>query len=294
MPKLWIILGIILIVAVAAVFALPYLIDVNRYHDRIEAELQRRTGRTVSLGPMRLSIVPFAIRAQSATIGEDASFGQGKVFAHADEVYVRADLLPLLSGNVQLRSLEMVRPQIELVRNAGGVWNFASLGQNPATAQLPQGTTPEEQARAQQQRGQQKSQEFALDRLRITDGQVAVTDYQKRQPRSIYDHIDLAVENYRPGEPFLVDLAAHLPGTGKQTARLNATVGPIDEKNSMATPVDGTLNLEEVSVAAVQRFLNTAALANTDGVASGKASVKSRDGKLESQGSLQLEQAKIR
>ncbi|HTK94541.1 MAG TPA: AsmA-like C-terminal region-containing protein, partial [Terriglobales bacterium] len=46
--------------------------------------------------------------------------------------------------------------------------------------------------------------------------------------------------------------------------------------------------------AAVQRFLNTAALANTDGVASGKASVKSRDGKLESQGSLQLEQAKIR
>lgn len=299
MRKLGIILGIVVVLLVIGVVALPYVIDVNRYHDRIQAEVQKRVGRQVSLGPMRLSIVPFAIRAQGVSIAEDASFGEGKVFAKAEGLYVRAGLFPLLRGDVQLRALELERPQIELVRNAGGLWNFASLGHNVETAKQPVGMTPEEQARAQQQKAQQqevqqKPQEFALDQLRIRDGQVAITDFQKNQPRAVYDHIDLAVEGYRPGQPFLIDLAARFPGQGKQTARLNAKVGPIDQSTMMATPVEGTLKLDEVSIAGAQRFLNSQALANTDGIASGEASLKSSEGKLASKGSLRLEQAKVR
>src|SRR4051812_48252709 len=186
MRKLGIALGIVVVLLVVAVLALPYVIDVNRYHNRIQAEVSKRLGRQVSLGPMRISLVPFAIRAQGATIAEDPSFGEGKVFAHTDGLYVRADLLPLLHGDVQLRSLELERPKIELIRNAGGVWNFSSLGHNASAATQPAGSTPEEQARAQQQRSQtpqpeQKQQEFALDQLRIRDGQVGITDYQKKQ-----------------------------------------------------------------------------------------------------------------
>jgi AsmA protein len=298
MRKLLIALGIVVLLVVAAV-ALPFLIDVNRYHGQIQAEVQKRLGRNVSLGPMKLSLLPFAIRVQGATIAEDPSFGEGKVFAKADELYVRADLMPLLRGQVQLRSLELEKPQIELVKNAGGVWNFASLGHNAATAQPPAGVTKEEQTRAQQQRtdqqqAKQKPQEFALDRLRIHDGQIAITDLQARQPRALYDHIDLAIEDYKPGRPFLIDLAAHLPGQGKQEARLTAKVGPINEENKLATPLDGTVKLEEVSIAAVQRFLNSPALAGTDGVASGESSVKSSEGKLAAKGSLRIEQPRVR
>src|SRR4051812_3051680 len=300
MRKLGIALGIVVVLLVVAVLALPYVIDVNRYHDRIQAEVSKRLGRQVSLGPMRLSLLPFAIRAQGATIAEDPSFGEGKVFAHTDGLHVRAELLPLIQGNVQVRALELERPQIELVRNAGGVWNFSSLGHNAATATQPAGNTPEEQARAQQQRSsqapepEQKQQEFALDQLRITDGQVAITDFQKRQPRALYDHIDLAIENYRPGQPFLIDLAAHLPGQGKETARLNAKVGPVDQQNAAATPVDGTLKLDEVSIASVQRFLNVASLAGVEGMATGETTLKSNEGKLASKGTLRLENAKIK
>jgi len=298
MRKLWITLGIIVALLVVAAIALPYLIDVNRYHGRIRAEVQKRVGRQVTLGPMKLSLVPFAIRVQGATIAEDPSFGEGKVFAQADELYVRAEFWPLLRGDVRLRALELERPQIELVKNAGGVWNFASLGHAAAT-EPPAGTTPEEQQRAQQQKAQQqeakqKPQEFALDQLRIRDGQIAITDLEARQPRALYDHIDLAIEDYKPGRPFFLDLAAHLPGEGKQEARLNAKVGPIAEDNRLATPVDGTLKLEEVSIAAVQRFLNTPALAGTDGIASGETSVKSAGGKLAAKGTLRIAQPKVR
>jgi uncharacterized protein involved in outer membrane biogenesis len=291
--KLGIALGIVVVVVVGIAFALPYLVDVNRYHDRITAEVQKRLGRNVSLGPMRLSIIPLAFQVQGATIAEDPSFGEGKVFAKADQLYVSAKLWPLLHSDVQVSALEMERPQIELVRNAGGVWNFASLGHNPETAVPPQGQTPEEQARAAQGKNAQKPQEFALDHLRIRDGQIAVTDFQKRQPRAVYDHVDLSVDNYKPGQPFQLDAAAHFPGQGKETARLVATAGPV-QQNVLTTPVDGTLKLDEVSLAGVDRFLNTQALANTDGMASGEASVKSSGGKLESQGTLQLANAKIR
>lgn len=299
MRKLWITLAVIVALVAGAVLALPYLIDVNRYHDKIQAEVQKRVGRQVSLGTMKLSLLPFAIRVQSATIAEDPSFGEGKVFARAEQLYVRADLLPLLKGDVQLRSLELERPKIELVRNAGGVWNFASLGHNAATAQPPAGTTAEEQARAQQQRTDEqqakaKPQEFALDRLRITDGQVAITDLKARQPRAVYDHIDLAIEGYKPGQPFYVDLAAHMPGQGKQEARLTAKVGPLRDDDRLATPVDGSVKLDQVSIAGLQRFLNTPALAGTDGVTSGEASVKSAEGNLAARGSLRIEQPKVR
>ncbi|HSE48133.1 MAG TPA: AsmA family protein [Terriglobales bacterium] len=299
MRKLWIALAVIVLLVVGAAVALPYVIDVNRYHGRIQAEIEKRVGRKVTLGPMKLSLLPFAIRVQGTTIAEDPSFGEGKVFAKADELYVRAELWPLLRGDVQVRSLELEKPQIELVKNAGGVWNFASLGHNAATTEQPAGVTREEQARAQQQKqdeqqAKQKPQEFALDRLRISDGQIAITDLKAKQPRAVYDHIDLAIEDYKPGHPFLIDLAAHLPGQGKQEARLNAKVGPIRDDNRLATPIDGTLKLEEVSIAGLQRFLNTPALAGADGIVSGDTTVKNADGKLAAKGALRIEQPKVK
>ena len=51
--------------------------------------------------------MPFAIHAQGVTIAEDPSFGEGKVFAHAEELYVRADLLPL--DDAEPASVELLR-----------------------------------------------------------------------------------------------------------------------------------------------------------------------------------------
>jgi len=294
MRRAAIIVGVVVVLVVATALALPYLFDVNRYHSRIQSEIEKRLGRQTSLGPMRLSLFPFAIRVQGATIAEDPSFGEGKVFARTDELYVRADLFPLLRGDVRLRALELERPQIEVVRNAGGVWNFASLG-HALSVVPPPGSTPEEQARAQQQRNQQERerQDFTLDRFRIRDGQVAITDYQKQRPRTTYDHIDLAIADYRPGQAFPVNLAAHFPGTGKQTVRLDATVGPISENDTLLTPVAGKLALDEVSLAALQHFLNADALPDIDGTASGEATLKSVAGTLAASGSLRVEQGRV-
>src|ERR1700756_981659 len=96
MRKLAGVLIAIVVVVVILLFALPSLINVNQYHDKIQAELQQKLHRQVQLGDMKLKLMPFSIRVANAEIGEDHSFNTGRPFASAEELAVSAKLLPLL------------------------------------------------------------------------------------------------------------------------------------------------------------------------------------------------------
>lgn len=298
MRKLGIAILIVVALAVVAALALPYFLDVNRYRDRIQAELQKRLDRQVSLGHMRLSLFPLAFRVENAVIGEDPAFKTNRPFAQVEELYITAKLGPLLRREVQVDSIELRKPRIELVRNAQGVWNFASLGhqapQPPPPAAPPVQQQQQKAEQAEQQQAKQQPQQFAVENIRIRDGQVAITDVQKHQSRAVYDHIDLTVDGFQPGKAFDVNLAAHLPGQGKQTVELGGRAGPVPDGSLVAMPFEGTLKLEQVSLSAAQRFLNTQALADTDAIASGEAKIRNEQGKLASSGSLKLENARIR
>ncbi len=299
MRKLGIIVLVVLGLVVVAALALPYFLDVNRYRGRIQGELEKKLDRQVSLGPMDLKLFPLAIRIQNAVIGEDPAFRSNMPFAAAEELYVSVELMPLLRRDVQVRSIELRKPRIELIRNAQGVWNFASLGRQAASPPPPAAPPPAQaqqpqQEQAQKQEAQQKPQEFSVEDLQITDGQVAITDHQKRQTRAVYDHIFLAVEGFQPGKAFDVNVAAHLPGQGKQTIELDGRAGPIPDGSLITMPFDGSLKLEQVSVAAAQKFLNTQALENIEAVVSGDAKVKNEAGKVGSSGNLKIENARVR
>src|SRR5205823_7805581 len=166
--KLIISLGIFVILLIIAALAAPRFINVNRYRPQIEAKLRDRLGRNISLGPMKLSLIPLAFRVENAVIGEDPKFNTGRPFVQVQTLFVRPELLGLLRHEVKIKSFQLDHPAVELVRNEQGMWNFASLIQD-RQAQNP----------------------FSLDQLKIYDGQVGLTDQQQHKPRAIYDHIDL-------------------------------------------------------------------------------------------------------
>ena len=298
MRKVAVIILVILAVVVIAALALPAFLDVNRYHDRIQAELQKKLNRPVSLGPMHLSVLPLAFRVENAVVGDDASFRSQRPFAQADELYVTAKLMPLLHGDVQMDSLELRKPQIELIRDAQGVWNFSSLGHNataPATAPAaPPQQAPQAQQQPPQAAQQTQPQAFSIQDLKIIDGQVALTDLQKHQARAVYDHIDLSIGGYRPGQAFDIDLAAHLPGQGAQKVQLSGKAGPVPEGTLANLPFDGKLKLEQISIAGVQKFLNTHGLAGIDAVVSGDARLRNESGTVATSGSLTLDNVRVR
>jgi uncharacterized protein involved in outer membrane biogenesis len=327
MRKLGIAILVIVVLIVAAALIVPHMINVNKYHDQIQAQLEKKLGRQVSLGEMRLSLIPLSFQVANPVIGEDKSFDSSRPFATADNLSVSVKFWPLLRKQVEVRSLELDRPHIELVRNAQGEWNFASLGHPEKAAPVPPAaeTQPARKTRggknpnppapqaAQPQPAQSaqtgkpspkpeaspagsggSSEEISLANLQIKDGQVAITDQQKHQSRAIYDHIDLSLNNFAPDKEFSFSLAAHLPGQGKQTVALDGQAGPIQQADMLNTKFDGTLRMDQVSIAGVEKFLNSQALNGIEAQISGDAKVKNGDGKLASSGTIRLDDPRIR
>src|SRR5215813_4168961 len=275
MRKLGVTLLIMIVLLVAAALIVPHFIDVNRYHARIQSELQKRLGRDVTLGEMKLKLLPPSLEVDNAVIAEDKSFNSTRPFAQTEKLAVSVQFWPLLRKELEVNSFELVRPHIEMIRNAQGVWNFASLGQEaktePATKTRP---TSQPNENANKPAGQ-----LTLANLTITDGQVAITDQQKHQSRAVYDHIDATVNDFAPDKQFTLKIAAHLPGQGKQTINLEGKGGPVQQAGMLNTPFDGQLKMDQVSLSAVQKFLNAQALNGMETLISGKAAVKAASGK---------------
>jgi len=291
MRRFLIVIGIVvaIIIAGAAVFVATF--NVNRYHGAIQSQLEQRLVRKVTLGDMHLNLFPPRFSVQNLTIADDSTFGTEKSFVQTQQLDVSVKLFPLLKGNVEIDSLNLQRPSVELIKNQQGVWNFSSLGQSSVT-NIPSSPQPSPSGPSESTGG--GGAQFSLAQLAITDGQVAVTDQQSKTPRAVYDHIDLNVLNFTPNAPFSIDVAAHLPGVGMQQVRLQGQAGPIVQGLPASTPFHGTLDLQQVGIAGLQKFLNSPALVNTDGVLSGETKISNESGKLAASGQMNLQNAKVR
>ncbi|MBV9937468.1 MAG: AsmA family protein, partial [Acidobacteriaceae bacterium] len=227
-----IIILIAVVVLVGVVFGI-LLSNVDHYRPRVQAELQKKLNRPVTLGKLGLKLIPLSVSIDGLTIGESPAFGSSRPFATSKDVYLSVGLFSLIGGNPEVKSLKLDHPQIELIRNAQGVWNFSTLGEQDKSSD---------------------SSSLTLNSLKINDGQIALTDLTTREPRSVYDHIDVDLTDFAPKKRFGLKLAAHLPGAGKELLAFDGKVGPLPEGNMASVPVDGKVSLQEVSLAAANRF----------------------------------------
>lgn len=329
MRKLGIAILVIVVIVILAALIVPRMINVNKYHDKIQAEVEKKLGRQVTLGDMHLSLLPPAFKVANVVIGEDKNFDTSRPFAEAQQLSVSVKFWPLLRKQVDVRALELDQPRIELVRNAQGAWNFASLGHPENAAPVPEtaakeppasstkaGKNPNPPSKTNKQPApappqsavktkpspkpeaspaeNKSSEEISLANLQIKDGQVAITDEQKHQSRAVYDHIDVSLSNFAPYKEFSIKASARLPGQETQTVSLDGTAGPIQQADMLNTKFDGSLHMNQVSIAGIEKYLNSQALSGIDAQISGDAKIKNADGKLSSSGTVKLNDPKIR
>ena len=243
-----------------AVLALPFLIDVNKFRPQIQASLEKQLHRTVSLGEMSLHVFPLAVRVMDLRVDEMAAFPSPLPFAAAKEIDVSVSLGSLLGKQIDVTSVLLKEPAIELIVSAKGVWNYADiLGNSSGGA----GRT------------------LALDDLRIENGRVAVTDLQKHQARQVYDHIDVRLRGLAPGQTMRAECSAHLPGKGKQLVSFTG-------QGDLPAAFSGKLKLEEISLGGLREFLKSGAMDTLDAVASGEADIDAHNGATSLRGNLTL------
>jgi AsmA protein len=270
------IIAVVVLAVIVVVGVFLATLDINRYQGTIQAELSKRLGRNVTLGEMHLSVFPFRLVANDVTIADDPAFRTDKPFLQAQQLGVSLKLLPLLHKTVEIDSLYLQKPSVDLIKNTQGVWNFSSLRNSSSGSSDSSGN------------GQ-----LTLSELEIEDGQVAVTDQQARRGTSVYNHIDATLSNFVPDRPFSIRAAAHLPGSGNPQVRLDGSGGPIRQDQPAATPFHGTLDLQQVAISDAQQFVNSPTLAKLNGTLSAHSNISSDNGKLAANGSMNADNVRF-
>jgi AsmA protein len=170
--------GVVVVLVLAALAALPFLVDANSFRPVLQAQLQQRLRRPASLGNMSLHLFPLEIRISDVVLGQPDGFVSQQPFLSAKEVYVSVDLWPLIHRDIVLKAIRLKSPRIELIRNSAGAWNYET-GDAGAPSSRASGN-------------------FTLDELRVEDGQVAIDNQKDKTPRDIYQHIDLTMNGLGP------------------------------------------------------------------------------------------------
>ncbi len=107
-------------------FVVP-LIHANRFRRQIQSALERALGRRVEIGEITLRLLPApGFQMQNVVVAEDPAFG-AEHFAYMTSMQARLRLRTLWTGQVQLASLILQEPSVNLVKNPAGQWNFETL-----------------------------------------------------------------------------------------------------------------------------------------------------------------------
>lgn len=137
LKKILIGLAVLVVLLVGAVLVVPSFVDWNAYKGQIAAEVERATGRELTIaGDVSLSVLPTPrLSAEDVTLS-NLPGGQAESMARLDALQVTVALAPLLSGEVQVQSVVLVSPTVVLERlpDGRGNWDFDPPAADGGTA----------------------------------------------------------------------------------------------------------------------------------------------------------------
>ena len=207
----------------------PFLIHANQFRPLIEGRASAALGRRVDLGNLKLSLTRASLTTETLVIADDPEFSNAP-FLKAKSVSVGVELLPLiLSRSLKVTTITVDSPQVTVIRNSAGRWNYSSLG----SSGVPAG-------------------DVAFKKLEWKNGRVIVGSTDSRK-RSIYEHVDVTMSHASLTSAFPVIATGDLDGGGHFT--LAGNVGRLNREDASLTPFDGRLNINGLNLAA-RGFLN--------------------------------------
>ena len=126
----------IIVLVVAALVALPALVDTPRVQALIATSASHALGRPVTFASVSVKVFPLpAVDLHRLQVAEDPQFGTAP-FLKLDTGEVRIKLRPLLTGRLELGDVVLTKPTISVIQDAAGRWNIASLG-GPTETRTP-------------------------------------------------------------------------------------------------------------------------------------------------------------
>jgi AsmA protein len=268
--------NILIIVGIVIVILLivPFLIPVNQFKPTIEAKASAALGRQVQMGNLSLSLLTGSLSAENLVVGDDPKFSQTP-FLTAKGVRVGVAMMPLIfSRALNITSVTIKDPQVTLLHNPAGQWNYSSIGGAAANT-------------ANNQAAQQNNNpsDLSINKLSLENGTIIV-GYVGNPKRTTYDHVKVEASNISTRGKFPTSVSADLPGGGK--FKLDGNAGPLDATDAALTPVDAKITASSLNLGSTGFIEPNTGLG---GLLDLDATLTSAQGQAETKGNAKLSKA---
>ena len=216
----WLI-GMLVLLIVAAIILVPMFVDLNDHKDRIILEVKKATGRDLTIaGEIGISVFPrFSLDLNGLSLSNAAGF-EADQFAAVKHAQLQVDMIPLLfSQRLVADTLRIDNLTLNLAKSKQGVTNWDDmLGQQKAGEGEHKGAGPGD--------AEGGLMAFTIAGVTIKEARV-VWDDQSTGERYEVDNLNLETGEIVPGQSvdvsFSTELESRKPqltGTVKLTGRL--------------------------------------------------------------------------
>jgi AsmA protein len=303
--KLALAAGALAVLLVALVAGALLLLDSQAVATRVASAIlpaaSKALGREVTLSGARLRLVPETfVRLEGLTVA--GREGEPPLVA-SEALQVELRLWPLLRSigkDVEVTSIVLQRPTVNLVRGADGVWNYEGLG-GAAGEPPPAGTPPPAPAPAPAPPPDAgPPPQVAIRAVEVKGAAIRVVDRAGGQESVgvALEKLDVALQNVGVGLPFAARIATALASAEQnlfldlQVARLP---GAIPARPEDWPRVQGAFKLAALPLERFRALLPPSASFVRGGTASLEAQVSTRaDGAYQVEGAGQLASLKLR
>ncbi|MGH9537241.1 MAG: AsmA family protein [Terriglobales bacterium] len=279
------IVGIVVVVILLAVIALPFLINVNSFRPKLESELTTALGREVKVGNLSLSILSGSVSAEDLSIADDPAYSKDP-FIRAKSLKVGVEVMPLIfSKTLHVTDITLDKPEISLLRDASGRWNFSSLGGKPEATNQPASAAAPSTAPSSPASGSTSSPSTAnlsVNKLDVKDGRVSINRANSSIKPHVYTNVNISVRDFSLTSQFPFTVTADLPAGG--SAKLEGKAGPINSSDASATPLEAQVHIKGLDLTAsglVDPSTGIAGIADFDGTLNSDGKMAKTSGTLE-------------
>ena len=263
--------GIIFGVLIVILFAIPFFINANQFRGTIETSLTASLGRAVKVGDLHLSLLTSSVGADDLAIADDPHFSRDP-FLTAKSLKVGVELMPLLtSKKVNVSSITIDKPQVTLLRDQAGRWNFSTLGGSNNAKKSASEPAPD----------------VSIGKLELTNGEMIVGSTTSSR-RSKYENLHVKATDISSKTQFPLTVSADLPSGGKFD--LDGKVGPLDANDAALSPLNAKVNIKNLNLANTGFIDPSAGIA---GMMDLDGDIVSRSGNANAKGTANLEKLKL-
>ena len=196
-----ILFGVLAVVMVIIVLGVLFIstLDVNLYKDRIQQALFDKTGRQLQFGgDIKASFFPWiGLQLNDVALANAEGFGSGP-FAVVRSSDVKLELLPLISGNLNVDVIELHGLELNLHVNADGVANWEDLLE---TTTVVETETAEEDVLQSVEAGAPLAAALSVGGIVVTDASVRWRD-EKTSNDITVDQLNLTTDAIQLTQPF--------------------------------------------------------------------------------------------